>query len=337
VTLVLGAYDIEALISGIDVIAEMEAIHADLGTGAMEQQAPPSLRSGTDDSVFLPMSARSDRLGLVVVKTLADVPANAARGLPVQRSTLLVTSAVTGECVAVLDGAVITRHRTAATSAVATRHLAAGDSRVLGLIGAGQLAVHHARMLAAVMQVQQIVVWSRSAATIDAFLEGVGSGLAQRTTIAPDPRSVAEAADIICTLTPSRTPILHGAWLRPGQHVNAVGAPPRPTHRELDGEAMARSTLVVDSAATALAKSGDLLQAIAEGALPGGRPLREIGAVIADRAPGRTSIAEITLFDSVGLAAQDLALAAAVIARARQAGAGEEVKLTALAAPDGVA
>jgi alanine dehydrogenase len=261
------------------------------------------------------------------------VPANAARGLPTQRSTLVATSAVTGECVAILDGAAVTRHRTAAASAVATRYLAREDSRVLGLIGAGQLAVQHARALAGVTAIEDIVVWSRSAATLDAFLDAAGPDLAKRTTIAPDPRSVAAAADIICTLTPSQTPILRGAWLRPGQHVNAVGARPRPTHRELDGEAMARATLVVDSAPTALAKSGDLLQAIAEGALPPGLPLRELGAVVAGRAPGRTAETEITVFDSVGLAAQDLALAAAVIRRARETGAGEEVKLTAVVAP----
>jgi ornithine cyclodeaminase/alanine dehydrogenase len=332
VTLILSAHDIAALVDGIDVIAAVEAIHADLGTGRMHQPAPPTL-AGVDDTVFLPMSARSDRLGLVVVKTLADVPTNAARGLPTQRSTLLATSAVTGECVAILDGAAVTSHRTAAASAVATRYLARRDSRVLGLIGAGQLAVQHARALAGVTAIEDLVVWSRSAATLDAFLDAAGPDLAKRTTIAPDPRSVAAAADIICTLTPSQVPILRGAWLRPGQHVNAVGARPRPTHRELDGEAMARATLVVDSAPTALAKSGDLLQAIAEGALPPGPPLRELGAVVAGRAPGRTAETEITVFDSVGLAAQDLALVAVVIRRARETGAGEEVKLNAVVAP----
>jgi ornithine cyclodeaminase/alanine dehydrogenase len=332
VTLVLGAHDIAALVDGIDVIATVEAIHADLGTGQMDQPAPPTLAADDDDSVFLPMSARSDRLGLVVVKTLADIPANAARGLPSQRSTLLATSAATGECVAVLDGAAVTRHRTAAASAVATRYLAREDSRTLGLIGAGPLAVQHARALLEVTGIEDIVVWSRSAATLDSFLDAVGPELAQRTRLAPDPRSVTDAADVICTLTPSQTPILRGAWLRPGQHVNAVGARPRPTHRELDGAAMARATLVVDSAPTALSKSGDLLEAIAEGALPHDMPLRELGAVVAGRAPGRTAEAAITVVDSVGLAAQDLALAAAVIARARETGAGEEIKLNAVVA-----
>ena len=333
VTLILGAHDIEALLTGIDVIAEMEAVHADLGTGEMDQPAPASLHGNTGDSVFLPMAARSDRLGLVVTKTLADIPANAARGLPTQRSTLLVTSAVTGECVAVLDGAAITRHRTAATSAVATRHLAAPGSQVLGLIGAGNLAVQHARMLPTVAPLHEIVVWSRSAATLDAFLDAIGPDMARRTTIARDPGSVVATADIVCTLTPSRSPIVRGAWLRPGQHVNAVGARPRPTHRELDSAAMARATLIVDSAPTALAKSGDLLEAIAEGALPSGQPLTELGTVVAGRAPGRTRADEITVFDSVGLAAQDLALAAAIIRRARTTGAGEELKLTSVIAP----
>jgi alanine dehydrogenase len=337
VTLILGARDIEALIDEIDVIAAVEAIHADLGSGRMEQPVPPALAADAGDAVFLPMSVRSDRLGLVLVKTLADVPANAARGLPTQRSALLATSAVTGECVAVLDGAAITRYRTAAASAVATRYLAPAASRTLGLIGAGRLAVQHAKALTEVGSIEKIVVWSRSQATLEGFLRAVGPDLADRTMLARDPEGVVAAADIVCTLTPSQTPILHGAWLRPGQHVNAVGARPRPTHRELDGHAMARATLVVDSAPTALAKSGDLLRAIAEGALPAGLPLRELGAVVTRRAPGRTTTAEITVFDSVGLAAQDLALASAVIGRAVETGAGQVIDLTAAAAPEAVA
>jgi ornithine cyclodeaminase/alanine dehydrogenase len=266
------------------------------------------------------------------VKTLADVPANAMRGLPTQRSALLATSVATGECVAVLDGAAITRYRTAAASAVATRYLARPGSHILGLIGAGTLAVQHAKALAVVAPIQTIVVWSRSAATLEGFLDAIGPDLAKCTVPAPDPRSVVTASDIVCTLTPSRTPVLHGAWLRPGQHVNAVGARPRPTHRELDGHAMARATLVVDSVPTALAKSGDLLEAITEGALPADLPLRDLGAVVTGRAPGRTSASEITVFDSVGLAAQDLALASAVIERARETGAGRELELSAITA-----
>lgn len=144
------------------------------------------------------MAVRSDALGLAAVKLMADLPGNSARGLPTQRSTILVTSVRTGECVAVLDGALITRARTAAASAVATRHLARPDSSVLGLIGAGNLAVEHVRALTAVASVGEIVVWSRSSTTLDRFSEAVG----RPVRIAADPREVAATSDILCTLTP---------------------------------------------------------------------------------------------------------------------------------------
>ncbi|OOP63145.1 hypothetical protein BMF89_07620 [Arthrobacter sp. SRS-W-1-2016] len=326
-TLVLNAGHIAELIGDVDVISAVEAVHADLGSGAMTQPAPSTL-SGSDDAIFLPMAARSDRFGLAAVKLMADIPDNGSRGLPTQRSTILVTSTVTGECVAVLDGALVTRLRTAAASAVATRCLARGDSHTLGLIGAGNLAVEHVRAISTVVPVREIIVWSRSAGTTERFLDSISPELRRRTVVAPDPRRVAVNCDVLCTLTPSVEPIVRGSWLQPGQHINAVGARPRPTHRELDAEAMARCTLVVDSAATARAKSGDLLQAIADGALPPDAALRELGEVVSGTTPGRTSREEITVFNSVGLAAQDLAVAAALIDLARLRSTGTTVMLS---------
>ncbi|VXC51758.1 Ornithine cyclodeaminase [Arthrobacter sp. 9AX] len=330
-TLFLTAEHIAALIGDVDVLAAVEAVHADLGSGAMTQP-PPSTLAGEGDAVFLPMAARSDRLGLAAVKLMADIPGNGSRGLPTQRSTILVSSTVTGECVAVLDGALVTRLRTAAASAVATRYLARGDSRTLGLVGAGNLAIEHVRAISAVRPIENIIVWSRSAATTARFLEAVSPELRGRTVVAADPRAVVQNCDVLCTLTPSVDPIVRGSWLQPGQHVNAVGARPRPTHRELDGGAMGRGTLVVDSADTALSKSGDLLQAIAEGAVPGDVPLRELGHVVAGTAPARTGPDEITVFNSVGLAAQDLATAAALIDLARLRDIGTLAPLTAIPA-----
>lgn len=330
-TLVLAADQIAALVGDVDVLGVVEAVHADLGSGAMTQLAPSTL-SGGDDAIFLPMAARSDRLGLAAVKLMADIPGNGSRGLPTQRSTILVSSTVTGECVAILDGALVTRLRTAAASAVATRHLARSDSHILGLIGGGNLAIEHVRAISAVAPIDEIIVWSRSASTTERFLQAISPQLRRRAVVAADPRMVAENCEVLCTLTPSIDPIVHGSWLQKGQHVNAVGARPRPTHRELDGEAMARGTLVVDSAATARAKSGDLLQAIADGALPAEILLRELGHVVTGAAPGRSYRDEITVFNSVGLAAQDLAVAAALIDLARIRGIGATTRLIAIPA-----
>ncbi|RKR74767.1 ornithine cyclodeaminase family protein [Frondihabitans australicus] len=327
-TLVLGAADIARLLPLVDVVAAVEAIHRDLGTGAMEQLAPAAMTGG-DDGVFLPMTARSDRLGLVAVKLMADIPSNASRGLPSQRSTLVVSSSRTGECLAVLDGGGITRARTAATSVVATTHLANPGGHTLGLIGAGNLAVEHVRAFAAATPFDRVVVWSRSSDTVDRFLRELGSQLPGACVIASSPKEVAHEADVLCTLTPSVDPVVLGEWLHDGQHVNAVGARPRATHRELDGAAMARGTLVVDSRPTAFSKSGDLVQAIADGALAADVAPAELGEVVAGTAIGRTSSSDITVFDSTGIAAQDLAVAAVVIELARQGGLGAEHRLSA--------
>ncbi|TDN43964.1 ornithine cyclodeaminase/alanine dehydrogenase [Curtobacterium flaccumfaciens] len=325
-TLVLGADDIAEVIGAVDVVGAVEAIHADLGAGAAQQPAPVAL-TGADDALFLPMAVRSDRLGLVAVKLMADIPDNGARGLPSQRSTILVSSSVTGECVAVLDGMAVTRARTAATSVVATKHLARSDGEVLGLLGAGNLAVEHVRAFEAARPFDRIVVWSRSPETVTRFLEGIGPELAARCVVAPAPRRVVEESDVLCTLTPSIEPVVRGAWLHDGQHVNAVGARPRPTHRELDGAAMARGTVFVDSRATAWTKSGDLLEAVVERALPQDIEPAELGEVIAGRAPGRTHDDEVTVFDSVGLGAQDLAVAARVIELVQERGIGTPVTM----------
>lgn len=331
-TLVLGADDIDDVIGAVDVVGAVEAIHADLGTGAMRQPAPTAL-AGSDDALFLPMAVRSDRLGLVAVKLMADIPENSARGLPSQRSTILVSSSVTGECVAVLDGMAITRARTAATTVVATKHLARSGSRTLGILGAGNLAVEHVRAFEAVRPFERIVLWSRSSGTVARFLDAVGPDVAGRCGVVHEARRVVEGSDVLCTLTPSVDPVVRGAWLHAGQHVNAVGARPRPTHRELDGAAMARGTLFVDSRATAWTKSGDLLEAVVEGTVPQDLHPAELGEVVAGRAPGRTTDDEVTVFDSVGLGAQDLAVAARVIELARERRVGTEVAVARVGVP----
>ena len=139
-TLFLSASDVDDLLSTKEVIDAVEEAHADLATGDAVQPPITTLDAPGSDARFLPMTAISTRHDLAVVKFMADIPSNRERGLPAQRSMIMVNSASTGECIAVLDGRIPTRDRTAAASAVATRHLARPDSSVLGLVGAGQLA-----------------------------------------------------------------------------------------------------------------------------------------------------------------------------------------------------
>jgi len=326
-TLVLTHSDIEALIDRHAVYDAVERAHADLSAGTACNPAPAVLPLEQGGTV-LPMAAVATRQRASSVKVLSDMPFNRAAGRPTQRSTILLMSDRTGECEAVLDGRLITAVRTAAASAVATAHLARDSSTTLGLIGAGTLAVEHTRAIARVRSIDKVSVWSRSAATIDEFRRRVHD-LDLRVEHAESPRDVLSTADIVCTLTPSKDPIVHGAWFRPGLHLNAVGAPPRADHREIDGVGMGSARLVVDSRPTALTKSGDVLLAVGEGHLTEDAVAVELGDVVLDPGLGRRSDEDITLFNSVGIGLQDLVTARILVDAALAADIGTRVEMSA--------
>lgn len=326
-TLILSADDLDGLVPIREAIDAVRDAHAELGAGGACQPAPTVLESTVSSAVVLPMTASSGRLNLSVVKTLTDAPDNRTRGLPTQRSTVIVLDSTTGECLAIIDGGVLTRARTAATTAVATDALANPDATTLGLIGAGRLAIEHVAALRNVRPIEKIWVWSRSMETLETFRAAVGGGVV--VEFSSSPRQVVESADIVCTLTPSREPIVSGGWFHPRLHLNAVGAPPRADHREIDASGMATATVFVDSTATQLAKSGDALLSIAEGATSEDHFRRELGSVLVGADPGRTYRDQITMFNSVGLALQDLAYAALCLERAERFGLGTRVRLSA--------
>ena len=325
-TLILTSDDLDGLVTLPEAIDAVRAAHAELAAGQASQPAPVALGSSVSSSVMLPMVASSGRLNLSVVKALTDAPDNRGRGLPTQRSVLLVLDSTTGECLAIIDGAVLTRARTAAATAVATDALANPEATTLGLVGAGRLAIEHVAAIRAVRPISRVNVWSRSVDTLAAFRTAVGADL--DVAVASSPREVIASSDIVCTLTPSRTPIVSGAWFHPGLHLNAVGAPPRADHREVDSAGMAAAKVFVDSTATQLAKSGDALLSIADGTTTESHFYRELGDVLVGQDPGRTHRDDITLFNSVGLALQDLAYAALCLEKADKVGLGQTIRLS---------
>jgi len=328
--LVLSHADITAALSTIStdtMIDAVEAAYAQLAAGNASQPARTPAHVPHSDAVLVPMTAVLGPSHIAGVKLLADVPANAAAGRPVQQSTIVVVDPRTGACEAVLDGAAITRHRTAAASAVATRYLARPDSHVLGLIGAGAQARTHLAALCRVRPIDHVLVWSRRRDTAEHFAHDMAAnGL--RIDIATTPEQAVHAADILCTLTPSATPLVHGNWFPDGLHINAVGAPPRPDHREIDTDAVTRAHLVLDSLHTARHESGAIMIPLAEGALTPDAVATELGDVIRGTAPGRTDPTQITLFNSVGLPIQDMAAARLVIDTARVHSLGTPIELT---------
>lgn len=225
-------------------------------------------------------------------KLVCFYPKNAAAGLPTHMATIMLFDAATGRPLACLDGRLITEMRTAAVSAAVTRHLAPTDTRVLALLGSGVQAQAHLTALGHVCRFEEVRVWSRSPEHAQRFAARHGAR-------AMDAESAVRGADVVVTVTSSREPVLQGAWLKPGAHVNAVGAC-LPGWRELDDAALRGSTLIVDSRAAALKESGDVI-------LSGTEIHAEAGEVFAGTR--RVARESTTVFKSLGLAVEDIATA----------------------------
>lgn len=239
------------------------------------------------------------------VKVVHVRPANAARGLPAVQASYLLSDAATGAALALLDGGELTDRRTAAASTLAGRFLARPDSRRLLVLGSGRVAAALAEAWCARFPIAEAAIWSRNpdhAARLAARL--AAQGLPARAAASPDPAGF----DIVSAATLAEAPLLRGAELRPGTHVDLVGAF-RPDMREADAALLARATLVVDTRAGALAEAGDILQAIAEGAITEAAVAAELAELCRGAHPGRTRAEEITVFKSVGWAGEDLAAA----------------------------
>jgi alanine dehydrogenase len=324
--LVLSREQVRSLIWIEEIIEAVEAAFAALARGEASQAIDQATRLPGGGGVMLPMAAALADPPVAGVKVLTDVPGNAARGLRAQHSTITLVDPDTGLCIALLDGIEITLQRTAAASAVATRLLAREDARVLGLIGAGAQAGSHLAALRTVRDFDRVVVWSRTRATAERFA-AAHSNAGIPIEVAGTAEAVVRAADVVCTLTPSREPYVRGDWFAPGLHLNAVGAPPRPDHREIDSHGLRRSVVVVDDLASALDRSGEVCIPIAQGEMTPGDIHADLGQVITSARAGRTDDDEITLFNSVGLALQDVAAAQMIVARAKTARVGTVIDL----------
>ena len=289
--------------------------------------APHSLPSPQHEALYVPLLGVDAEADRVSSKMLVDNPANARRGLPSQVSAVNLVDATTGSLLAVIHGGLMTRLRTAITSAVATEALSEASSHRLGLVGAGGLALEHLRAIKAVRDIDAVTVWSRTAETAERFRAEVRRRWDEEeldVVVAASPREVVEASQILCTLTPSVSPIVLGEWLRPGQHLNVVGARPRGDQREADGRCFERSSVFVDHEATVRAESGDHRLA---GELDGAEPVivAELSEVLRGDHPGRTYSEEITLYNSVGTGLQDTVAAQWYLDAARARHAGTEI------------
>ena len=289
--IVLTEEDVRKRLGMEDLIPAMADALRDLSAGAVLQPLRTVLPISPHNGFLGVMPASGRALG---AKLVTFYPQN--KEVPTHHAMILLFRPETGEPLAVMDGRLITEMRTAAVSAVATKLLARTEAKVLTILGSGVQARSHLEALRLVRPFGEVRVWSPRNAERFAQEFNVHAACSAEEAV--------RGADVIVVATSAITPILHGEWLAPGAHINAVGAT-RPNWRELDDEVLRRSTIYVESREPALEESGDVIAAAKE--------LIEIGEVIAGKRAGRTSIDQVTLFKSVGVAAEDIASADLVL------------------------
>ena len=239
------------------------------------------------------------------VKMVSVFPGNTSRDLPAIHGSYLLSSGRTGQLLAIIDGAELTARRTAAASALAADYLATKEAHRMLMVGAGRLSQNLIEAHAAVRPISEVSIWARdprkaeaTAAQID--LPGI------RISVATDIEAAARTADIISCATLSSEPLILGEWLKPGAHLDLVGAF-KPSMRESDDRAVARAEIFVDTREGALSEGGDLVQPIDKGIITAGSIRADLAELAKGRHKGRSSDQAITLFKSVGAASEDLA------------------------------
>ena len=321
---ILTASDVRALLPMAHCIDVMHKAMVALSQGqiAMPPRVIAPLADGKGLMAAMPGSSRAPAFDGAKLVTL--MPDNPAAGRAAVQGVVVLFDHATGAPMALLDGAEITALRTAAVSGLATRLLARPDARSHGILGAGvQARMHIDAIHAARPLLTEVHVWGRDHARTMAFAAQESTRTGHTVRAVPSVREAAEC-DIVSTTTGAALPVLEGHWLHAGSHVNLVGAH-RPAEREADTTTITRASVYVDLMESAMNEAGDLLLPIAEGAFARDRIVGELGQLAAGQIPGRTSAAQITLFKSLGVVAQDLFAAWAVLQRAVEADAGTVV------------
>ena len=320
---VLSANDVVRLLPMRDCIEVMERALAQFARGEAVQPVRLSLPAADDKGILALMPAQLDGIGLGY-KAVSVFHGNAALGLPTHMATIALHDPQTGAPIALMDGTRITEIRTAAVSAVATRHLSRTDASVLAIIGTGVQARAHARAIACFRQLSEVRIAGRRMEAAQALADELSSELPTRAS--RDVREALDGADIVVTVTASPAPVFDAAHLPAGTHINAVGSS-TPNARELPTATVAAARLFVDDTRAALAEAGDILLAIGEGAIDASHIAGTLGEVVIGQVAGRTDAAQITIFESLGLGLEDVAAASHVYAAALADGSGTEIEL----------
>ena len=329
--LVLGASEVHRLLSQADCAGAMREVLAASARGEVHQPLRTIIRPPGAAGMMALMpayqAATAEAPGTpgYGLKAICIHPGNPAAGLDAHQGVVLLSSAATGEPLAVLNASAVTEVRTAAVSAVATSLLARADADRLAIVGTGVQARSHLLAIAAARPLTQVRVAGRDPARARRFAEAMNGRTPVPVTACDSAAEAVAGTGIIVTATSSADPVLRKEWLTPGVHINAVGACV-PKARELDTETMAAAALFADSRESVTSEAGDFLLAQAEGAIGPDHIRAELGEVLTGTAAGRASAEEITVFESLGLAVEDLAAATLAYQKAAREGAGSWVE-----------
>jgi alanine dehydrogenase len=327
--LVLSRADVKELLDLDALIDALADAMADLSTGRASAPDRIAALVPERDALLAAMPGYVPSLGALVSKLVSLFPRNAGTAIPTHQAVITVFDPETGSPVALLDGTEITAVRTGACSALSVRLLAREDASVLAVLGTGVQARSHTRAVVRVRPITEVRIAGRDGRKANALALELAQELDLPVRAAASYREALEHADVVCATTHALEPVVRRQWLTPGTHVTSVGY--NPAGRELDDDTIVDSLVCVESRRAALAPvpagSNDLTQPIRDGLIGPDHVHAELGELISGSKPGRASSEQITLYKSVGVAVQDAAAAALVLAAALQIDAGRELTL----------
>ncbi|HVF42646.1 MAG TPA: ornithine cyclodeaminase family protein [Pyrinomonadaceae bacterium] len=320
--LLLGHDEVAALLPMRECMTLMRDALVSLAAGRVHQPLRTIVRPPDAEGVMGLMPSYVSGAGAAYgLKAICVFPGNPARGMDAHQGAVLLFGAETGELQAVVNASAVTAIRTAAVSGVATRALAREDAGDLAIIGAGVQARSHVEAMSHARTLRRCRVASRNFESARKLADELKGSYAFPVEAVGTVEEALRGADLIVTATNAARAVVRREWVSAGAHVNAVGSC-TPHARELDAATVAASSLFVDSVESTVNEAGDYLCALREGALGPEHIRAELGEVLAGSKPGRTSAEEITLFESLGVAVEDLAAAKFLYDKARETGAG---------------
>jgi len=323
--LVLSQEDIRRAISMGHAIEIVKGAFAPLSTGRAVVPIRISIEAKKHEGVILFMPAYLEGSEDLAIKIASVFPRNLEAGLPTTTALVVVQDARTGAPLAVMDGTYLTALRTGAASGAATDLLAREDAKAAAIFGAGAQGRTQLLAICEVRDIERAWVYDVSAEAAEGYVQEMRGQVSCDLKIASSPAKAMREADVICTATTSKTPVFADGDLKPGVHINAIGAF-TPQMQEIPAETVKKAKIVVGSREGCLAEAGDIIIPLKLGLITE-EDIAELGEIVAGKKRGRENKTEITLFKSVGNAVQDASVAGRVLRRAEELGLGTEVEL----------